>query len=179
MSNPQNPQSRCPSCGASNASHARFCTSCGNSFSGPTQVTCPNCGVRSASDARFCTSCGSSFSRPSGGVGGAADNRDGGVSQRVSIITNTVNSAVAGESGLSQAGFVIAVIAIIVFVVALIPCFGCINWINIPVALIGLVLNVIVIARGNYTGKTTTALVLCLIAMIAGAIRLVLGGGIV
>lgn len=88
------------------------------------------------------------------------------------------NTFVEGESGLSRAGFVVAIIAIIVFVVALIPCFGCINWINIPLALAGLILNVIVIARGNYTGKTTVALVLCVIAMIAGAIRLVLGGGI-
>ena len=82
-------------------------------------------------------------------------------------------------SVLSKIGFILGIVAICVFVIALVPCFGCINWLNIPFAVVGAIVNIIVIAQGNSPQKNITALILCGIAIVIGAIRLVLGAGIV
>ena len=44
----------CPSCGASNAEGARFCSSCGK----PLAAVCAGCGASNAAGSRFCSSCG-------------------------------------------------------------------------------------------------------------------------
>ena len=175
MSSGQSPDIQCPNCGIRNASHARFCTSCGATFSGLTQVQCPNCGALSAGHARFCTSCGASFPGLPNQGDSTPDNHGSGFKPR-DYITNRFNE---GESGLSRAGFLIGIIAICIFVVALVPCLGCINYINIPLGLAGAVLNIIVMARGEGTGKTTVALVLCGVAVILGFFRLALGGFVI
>ena len=44
---------------------------------------------------------------------------------------------------MQTAGMVIGIVVICFFVLALIPCLGMINWINILVAIVGLVLNLL------------------------------------
>jgi hypothetical protein len=51
-----------------------------------------------------------------------------------------------------------------------IPLLGWFNWLNIPFAIIGLIISAI--------GKSNEGMVLCGIAVLVGIIRLVLGGGI-
>jgi len=50
----------CPSCGASNAAGARFCTSCGTGLTAPA-ATCPSCGALNPPQARFCAACGTTL----------------------------------------------------------------------------------------------------------------------
>ena len=83
---------------------------------------------------------------------------------------------------MSTAGFVIGIIAITLFVIALIPCIGALNWLNIPFAILGLILNVIAIAQsssaGTGMGKNVAGAIMCGVAIVFGGFRLLLGGGI-
>ena len=70
------------------------------------------------------------------------------------------------------------ILALLGFVVAFIPCLGALNWLNIPFAVCGLILSIIAFATGprhNRTGSVI-GIILCLIAVLIGAKRLVLGG---
>ncbi len=72
------------------------------------------------------------------------------------------------------------ILALVGFFVALIPCFGWLNWINIPFAVVGLIISFIAFAQGRSGDRTASiiGIILCLIAVLIGAKRLVLGGGI-
>jgi thiamine transporter ThiT len=67
-------------------------------------------------------------------------------------------------------GLTLGVLAALGMLLAFIPLLGWLNWINIPFAIIGLIISAI----GNSNG----GMVLCGIAVIFGLIRLILGGGI-
>ncbi len=67
-------------------------------------------------------------------------------------------------------GLILGVIAAIGMLIAFIPLFGWLNWINIPIAIIGLIISAV--------GKSNGGMVLCGIAVMFGIIRLILGGGI-
>lgn len=62
----------------------------------------------------------------------------------------------------------------------LIPFLGWLNWGNIPFAVVGLIIGIVatVSARGS-RGMGITGIVLCLIAIIWGAIRLKIGCGFI
>ena len=47
----------CPKCRTENASGAKFCVECGESFKG----RCPKCGLANPANAKFCQECGTSF----------------------------------------------------------------------------------------------------------------------
>ena len=79
---------------------------------------------------------------------------------------------------MQTAGMVIGIVVICFFVLALIPCLGMINWINILVAIVGLVLNIVGATKG-INGKVIVGLVFCSIAIVGGILRLIIGGGIV
>ena len=83
---------------------------------------------------------------------------------------------------MSTAGFVVAIIAITIFVIALVPCIGALNWLNIPFAILGLILNIIAIAQsssaGTGMGKNVAGAIMCGVAIVFGGFRLLLGGGI-
>lgn len=83
-----------------------------------------------------------------------------------------------GESKLANAGFVIGLVTFGIFIVALIPCLGCINYINFLIAASGVVVNIIALAQGQGTTKNMVAIGLCAVAIVFGAIRLVLGMGV-
>ena len=62
------------------------------------------------------------------------------------------------------------IIALLIMLIAFIPLLGWLNWLSIPFAVIGLIFNAIVDSRN---GKT-----LCIVAIIVGVLRLMMGGGI-
>lgn len=66
------------------------------------------------------------------------------------------------------------------FVVALIPCLGMVSWLNIPFALAGVVIGVIALAkdRKEENGKAIGGIILCSVSVLGGAVRLLLGGGL-
>jgi hypothetical protein len=70
------------------------------------------------------------------------------------------------------------ILALLGFMVAFIPCLGWMNMLNIPFAIVGLVLSVIGFAMGAPGRRTPSAvgIVLCLIAIVIGAKRWVIGG---
>ncbi len=70
------------------------------------------------------------------------------------------------------------VLALIGFFVAFIPCLGSLNYLNIPFAVVGLVFSIVAFGRGVPGARTASVIgiVLCLIAILIGAKRLVLGG---
>jgi len=72
------------------------------------------------------------------------------------------------------------VLAIFGMLVALTPCLGALNWLNIPFSLIGIVFSVIAMS-GEEPAKSQgiAGLIMCLIAIVVGAFRLIIGLGIV
>ncbi len=73
------------------------------------------------------------------------------------------------------------IISIAGMLVGFIPCLGAYNWINIPFAAVGLIISIISIVNakpGESKGSGTAGLIMCLGALIFGAIRLAMGGGI-
>ena len=62
------------------------------------------------------------------------------------------------------------IISLIIMLVAFLPLLGWLNWVSIPIAVLGLIFSSIVNSRN---GKT-----MCIVAIIAGLLRLMLGGGI-
>jgi hypothetical protein len=83
---------------------------------------------------------------------------------------------------MNTAGFVVGILALIIFFIALIPCIGALNWLNIPFAILGLILNIVAIAQSNSAGtgmgKNVAGAIMCGVAIVFGGFRLLLGGGI-
>lgn len=83
---------------------------------------------------------------------------------------------------MSMIALILGIVAFLIFGLALFPCLGWINWINIPFALVSTVVSVIALATSSKDGKPSGAaiggLVLSVIAMLAGGVRLLLGGGV-
>ena len=83
---------------------------------------------------------------------------------------------------MNTAGFVVGILALIIFFIALIPCIGALNWLNIPFAILGLILNIVAIAQstsaGTGMGKNVAGAIMCGVAIVFGGFRLLLGGGI-
>lgn len=73
------------------------------------------------------------------------------------------------------------ILAILGLGVAFVPCLGSLNWLNIPFAIVGLVISIIAAAQAQPGGKGSAAagIVLNSLAIFFGAIRLLLGGGVV
>ncbi len=71
-------------------------------------------------------------------------------------------------------------LAIFGMLVAFFPCLGALNWVNIPFAVIGLVISIAAYATGaeGNKGGSLTGLVCCAIAVVFGGVRLILGGGV-
>lgn len=72
------------------------------------------------------------------------------------------------------------ILALIGFAVGIVPCLGWVNWINIPFAVAGLIFSIIAFVQGR-TGMrsgSSWGIALCLIAILIGSKRLILGLGI-
>lgn len=75
------------------------------------------------------------------------------------------------------------ILAFLGFLLGLIPCLGWINWVNIPFAIVGVVIGIVALsqagARNRPVGPAIGGLILSVTAVVIGMIRLVLGGGLV
>jgi hypothetical protein len=67
-------------------------------------------------------------------------------------------------------GLILGILSALGMLLAFIPLLGWLNWINIPFAIIGLIISALVKSNGG--------MVLCGIAIILGMLRLMLGGGV-
>jgi hypothetical protein len=72
---------------------------------------------------------------------------------------------------------ILAVLALGVF---FFPCLGWLNWLNVPFSLIGLIIGLVALNKAQPEKKNlaVAGVVLCAVAVILGALRLFLGGGI-
>ena len=68
-------------------------------------------------------------------------------------------------------GTLLGIIALLITLVAFIPLLGVLNWVAIPLSIIFLIICVLI---KSDNGKT-----LCIVSIIVGILRLLLGGGIV
>ena len=68
-------------------------------------------------------------------------------------------------------GTLLGISALLVTLVAFIPLLGILNWVAIPLSIIFLIICVLI---NSDNGKT-----LCIVSIIVGILRLLLGGGIV
>lgn len=94
------------------------------------------------------------------------------------MLAATKGKALAGAGGacdihpmLNIASLVIGVIALILAVFAFIPFLGWANWVIIPFAVVGLALGAI--------SDRTSGRNLNIVVIVVGALRLMLGGGII
>lgn len=76
---------------------------------------------------------------------------------------------------------IFGILSLIGLVIAFFPCLGSLNWINIPFAVVGLIISILTIAvsddkesKGGLIG-----VILCGLAVGIGMVRLMIGGGIV
>ena len=70
------------------------------------------------------------------------------------------------------------ILAMVGFAIAFLPCFGALNWLNIPFAVVGLIIAIVAASNAppGQRGTAVAGLVLNAIAIAFGALRLVLGG---
>ena len=73
---------------------------------------------------------------------------------------------------------IIGLLSFAVMLVALIPCLGAINWLNIPLAVIGLVLGLVSMSKGKTKGLAIAGVILCSLSAAIGTIRLIVGFGV-
>ena len=67
-------------------------------------------------------------------------------------------------------GRIFGLVTLVLMLVAFIPLLGWLNWFVIPFAILGLLFSLI--------GKSTGGTVICIVAIVLGMLRLMLGGGI-
>jgi hypothetical protein len=72
------------------------------------------------------------------------------------------------------------ILSIVGLGIGFIPCLGALNWLNIPFAVIGLIISIIATAQApaGRNGGAIAGIVLNAIAIVLGSMRLVAGGGI-
>ena len=68
-------------------------------------------------------------------------------------------------------GTLLGIIALLITLVAFIPLLGILNWVAIPLSIIFLIICVLI--------KSDNGKALCIVSIIVGILRLLLGGGIV
>lgn len=68
-------------------------------------------------------------------------------------------------------GLILGILSALGLMIAFIPLLGWLNWLNIPLAILGLMFSVI--------GKSRSGMILCIAAIVFGIIRLSLGGGFI
>lgn len=71
------------------------------------------------------------------------------------------------------------ILAILGLGIAFVPCLGSLNWLNIPFAVVGLIIGFAARSqRPGHGGAAVAGIVLNAVAIILGFIRLAIGGGI-
>jgi hypothetical protein len=80
---------------------------------------------------------------------------------------------------MSILGFIIGILTGIGATVSLFPLLGWLNWLNIPVAIIGLVFSILGVNKGRNKGIGTAGIIINAILIVYGIIRLIIGGGFI
>jgi hypothetical protein len=80
---------------------------------------------------------------------------------------------------MSIAGFITGILTGIGLTLSIIPFLGWLNWLNIPVAVLGLVLCIVGVSRRRHPFIGTAGIVINAVIILLGGIRLILGGGII
>lgn len=92
---------------------------------------------------------------------------------------------------MKLATLIIGIITIVGMFIGFIPCLGWFNWVNLPLAMIGIILGAIDYNNqrtmlpqdteypGTYKRPFPLGLVLCTAAFVFGLLRLIAGGGII
>ena len=93
---------------------------------------------------------------------------------------------------MRQLSLILGIIAICGMIIGFIPCLGWFNWLNLPIAAVGLVVGAIdynnekqMMARPEYDPAIRQnqgmplGLLLCGIALVLGIFRLFIGGGVI
>ena len=75
---------------------------------------------------------------------------------------------------------IFGLLSLLGFFICLLPLLGALNWLNIPFAVIGLVISIIALttAKDEPRGQSIAGLIMCLVAILFGMLRLMLGGGV-
>lgn len=68
-------------------------------------------------------------------------------------------------------GRLFGILALIGMLLGMIPLLGWLNWVNIPLAILGLLFSVI--------GKSKGGVTICVVAILLGGMRLMIGGGLI
>jgi hypothetical protein len=81
---------------------------------------------------------------------------------------------------MSMITLIWGILSLLGLIVFFLPCLGSLNWLNIPFSGIGLIIGAIAISKAEKDKKSlaTIGTVLCAIAVVIGALRLAMGGGI-
>ena len=79
---------------------------------------------------------------------------------------------------LSIFSLVWGILAVLGMTVAIIPCFGALNYLNIPFAACGLLFSILASIVSSKKELAVAVCILCTVAILLGAVRLVLGLGI-
>lgn len=94
---------------------------------------------------------------------------------------------------MKLASLILGIVAIVGMLIGLIPCLGWFNWLNIPLAITGLIIGIVdynndtpLPPQGTIEGQYIkiskpfpVGVLLCSIALFFGIIRLILGNGII
>jgi hypothetical protein len=81
---------------------------------------------------------------------------------------------------MKTTSLVLGIISIFGMLFAFIPCLGIFNWLNIPFAMIGLIISILAYNEEDESpkGNAIGGIFMCAIAIFFGSIRLIIGGGI-
>jgi hypothetical protein len=75
-------------------------------------------------------------------------------------------------------GLVIGVVSTVGMFIFFLPLLGALNWLNVPLAIAGLIISLISIANARNKGIGLAGVILCSIAIVVGIGRLKIGCGI-
>ncbi len=72
------------------------------------------------------------------------------------------------------------ILAILGMFIGFFPCLGALNWLNIPFAVVGLIISIVTLAgaKQGSKGGAVAGVVMCGAAALLGLLRLAAGGGI-
>lgn len=86
------------------------------------------------------------------------------------------------KNKMKTASLVFGITAVVLLVIGFFPCLGSLNWINLPIASIGLIISIIALVQtkeGEPKGNAILGIVLCGLAILLGLLRLIIGGGVI
>ena len=79
---------------------------------------------------------------------------------------------------MQVAGLILGLISIVGMFVFFLPLLGALNWLNIPLAITGLIISVLSILNSERKGIGIAGIILCSVAIVVGIGRLKIGCGI-